>query len=329
MFLRNLLAKEKNTFPGFLAILIWSFSPLLVIGLNRIPIFELLFFEFLFSFFTFSFRYFIAKKKETFLHCKKKDLFVASLTLLINQTFLYFAFQYSSSPKVFLTSYLWPNLLIFFSCFLPGEKFSFSYFASSLIALYTTYKLLFLNGDCTVSHNELIACFLAFFSSISWASYSLYIKYQNSSSASQYIPYASGLNAIASLFIHLAFEKFTLPNALEITKISILGIFQMGLAFYLWERSLKKGSIKLLGLASYSIPILSNIVLVLFKKSPFDANLFIAGIVISITPTIPLIKNIFVKKHNLLLSKIKTKRKLAGENINIQKKRKASFTKTA
>ena len=43
-----------------------------------------------------------------------------------------------------------------------------------------------------------------------------------------------------------------------------LGLGPVGLAFYLWDVGVKKGDIRLLGVASYAAPVLSTLVLIAF-----------------------------------------------------------------
>ena len=63
------------------------------------------------------------------------------------------------------------------------------------------------------------------------------------------------------------------------------------------------GKIKALGLASYAIPVLSVLILILFHKAEFTTNIAIATLAISLAPTIPPIKAALTKIWQLLFKK--------------------------
>ena len=304
------LTIRKNTLLGLAAVAIWSFAALLAVELTSIPPFERLFCEFTIAFIVVLTRYSISKEKKSFTNINNRDLFIASTAIITNQFFYYSAFRHSPAAQVDLINYLWPTLLILFSSFLPNEKSCPSYFIACILCLFGVYTLL--PPDCfqNLSSDNFTGYLLAFGAAASWALYSLYTRYRRSSSSANCISWACGPAALISLSIHLYSEKFVLPNSFEIILIVVLGVFQMGFAFYFWERGLKKGSLKLLGLSSYSIPILSVFLLVMFDKAKFESNMIIATFMISLSPLIPLFAQ-KIKSLNLSTPKELKNSKLA------------------
>lgn len=293
--MKNSAILRKNTLLGLLAVAIWSFAAILAVELTSIPAFELLFFEFLIAFFIVFTRYSTSKEWKTFFNFKKRDLFIASIALVTNQSLYYTAFRYSPAAQVDLINYLWPTLLITFSPLLPNEKLRPSYVIACGLCLFGVYTLLSKEGSEGLSTDLLFGYFLALGAAITWALYSLYSRYRGSSNSANCISWACGPAAIICLIIHLCFEKFVLPAAHELGFILIIGIFQIGLAFYFWERGLKKGCVKFLGLSSYSIPVFSVMLLVLFGKADFEPRMITATIIISLSPLSPIIAN-WIKK---------------------------------
>jgi drug/metabolite transporter (DMT)-like permease len=70
--------------------------------------------------------------------------------------------------------------------------------------------------------------------------------------------------AALSLLCHLVFETTVWPEtAAQWLAVLGLGLGPVGAAFYLWDIGVKRGDIRLLGVASYAAPVLSTAILVL------------------------------------------------------------------
>lgn len=281
--------EKKNTYLGLIAVFTWSFAALGAVGLTSIPAFEIMIFVFGIAFLVVVARFSMAENKESFLNFNKIDLLVASAALVINHVCYYLAFRYSPAAEVDLINYMWPTLLLLFSSFLPKERLCISSLLAGAICFWGLYILLCpdfsdgLTGECLVGY------LYAFGAALSWTIYSLYTKYRRNNS-SNCVSFACGVAAVFSLLIHLLFEEFVLPNSLEIVTMVLLGVFEVGLAYYFWDRAVKQGSVKVVGLASYSIPILSILLLVLFGFAQFQERMLLATLIISAAPLIPLVK---------------------------------------
>jgi drug/metabolite transporter (DMT)-like permease len=70
--------------------------------------------------------------------------------------------------------------------------------------------------------------------------------------------------AALSLACHRAFETTLWPaGAGQWGAVVALGLGPVGAAFYLWDIGVKRGDLRLLGVAAYAAPILSTLTLVL------------------------------------------------------------------
>jgi drug/metabolite transporter (DMT)-like permease len=71
------------------------------------------------------------------------------------------------------------------------------------------------------------------------------------------------ITAALSVLCHVAFEPAIWPaGATQWIAVAALGIGPVGLAFYAWDIGMKRGDIRLLGVASYAAPVLSTLLLV-------------------------------------------------------------------
>lgn len=281
--------QKKNTYLGLIAVLIWSFAAIAAVGLIAIPPFELMVFIFGIAFLVVAVRYYASDDKKKFLYFTKVDLLVASSALVANHLCYYLAFRYSPAAEVDLINYMWPTMLILLSSFLPKEKLCLSYLFAGAVCIWGLYILLCPDFSSGVTDEYVLGYLYAFGAALSWTAYSLYTRYRCSNS-SNCISFACGVGAIFSLLVHLAFEEFVIPNGLEWSIIILMGIFEVGLAYYFWDRALKKGSVKIMSLASYSIPVFSVLLLVLFGIAEFEQRMIIATFTISVSPLIPLMK---------------------------------------
>jgi drug/metabolite transporter (DMT)-like permease len=322
MFTKNLSIEQQNTAFGVIAILIWSCVALLAIELTSIPPFELLACQISIAFIVTLIRYSFSKEKKLFFNFSTKDFLIATVALIFNQACYFAAFRYSPAVQVDLINYLWPTMLILLSSFLPKEKFCFAYLLSCIVCLWGIYNLLSPSGSEYFSYENIFGYLLAFGAALSWTLYSLYTRYRKTSSANC-ISLACALAAFLSIIIHFYNEKFVIPSIFEIFIIFLLGILQMGLAFYFWECSIKKGKVKVLGLTSYCIPVLSILILILFNKAEFNPQILTSTVAISLAPVIPLIKNklkIFQEARSQKIQETSFS-KASGKLINRKKER--------
>ena len=72
------------------------------------------------------------------------------------------------------------------------------------------------------------------------------------------------VTAALSLVCHLLFETTVWPESdAQWLALLALGLGPVGAAFYVWDIGMKRGDIRLLGVASYATPVLSTLILVL------------------------------------------------------------------
>ena len=88
--------------------------------------------------------------------------------------------------------------------------------------------------------------------------------------------------AVLAALCHLIFEKTVWPQGLdEWLAVVALGLGPVGTAFYAWDIGVKRGDIRLLGVASYAAPILSTLILVLAGYAEARVTLLLAALLIA------------------------------------------------
>ena len=88
--------------------------------------------------------------------------------------------------------------------------------------------------------------------------------------------------AAGAALLHLALETTVLPATPGAwLAIAMLGIGPVGLAFYLWDEGMKRGDIRLLGVASYSTPLLSSLLLAGLGLGEATSMIWVAALLIT------------------------------------------------
>ena len=81
---------------------------------------------------------------------------------------------------------------------------------------------------------------------------------------------------------HAAFEATIWPQSTgEWLAVVALGIGPVGIAFYAWDVGVKRGDIRLLGVASYAAPLLSTFFLVLAGYAEASLTLWFSALLIA------------------------------------------------
>lgn len=180
---------------------------------------------------------------------------------------LYFAALRTAPPaQAGLIAYLWPLLIVLLSATLPGETLTLRHAVGAALGLAGVAVLILEAGSAQLTFDRRYALGygLALTCAFVWSGYSILSR------RLKHVPTeaVAGFCLATALFAglaHLALESTVLPKrAGEWLAIFGLGLGPVGAAFYLWDIGVKRGDIRLLGIASYAAPVLSTIILVCF-----------------------------------------------------------------
>jgi drug/metabolite transporter (DMT)-like permease len=195
---------------------------------------------------------------------------------------LYFsAIRLAPPAEAGLIAYLWPLLIVLFSGLLPGERLLSGHIIGALIAFAGAALLVTSGAGDVTGPNTPLGFALAFLCALTWAAYSVISRRLGD------IPTASVTvfclaTAVLSSAAHLTLETTVWPAATAgWVAVVALGLGPVGLAFFLWDLSVKKGDIQLLGVASYAAPLLSTAALILAGVANPSWTLLLAAILVT------------------------------------------------
>jgi drug/metabolite transporter (DMT)-like permease len=82
--------------------------------------------------------------------------------------------------------------------------------------------------------------------------------------------------------LHLVSETTEVPKSPAAwAAVAAMGLGPVGLAFYLWDRGMKRGEIRLLGVASYATPLLSTALLAALGLGTAGPALWLAALLVT------------------------------------------------
>jgi drug/metabolite transporter (DMT)-like permease len=177
---------------------------------------------------------------------------------------LYFAALRLAPPaEAHLIASVWALLTVLFSGLLPGAKLRARHVLAALLGLGAIATLV--GGQLDLSHStptKLLGFALAFACALVWASYSVASRLV-AHVPSESIAVSCLATAALALALSLALEPWTWPDSPRSwAALAGLGVGPAGAAFFLWDIGMKRGDVPLLGVLSYTSPILSTILLV-------------------------------------------------------------------
>lgn len=183
---------------------------------------------------------------------------------LFGYHFFYFsALKLAPPAEAGLIAYLWPLLIVLFSAFLPGEKLRPAHIVGALMGLAGTVVLLGGKaGGFGFAPQYAWGYAAAAVCAVIWSVYSVASR-RFQSVPTEVVAGFCLATAFLSAICHALFEPSIWPaNASEWAAVIALGIGPVGIAFYTWDIGMKRGDIRLLGVASYAAPVLSTLLLV-------------------------------------------------------------------
>jgi drug/metabolite transporter (DMT)-like permease len=177
----------------------------------------------------------------------------------------FFALQNAPPLEASLIVYLWPLLIVIFATLLPpalgGRRLTTGAALGAALGFGGTVLLLLDASGRPEFSGSALGYVLALAAAIIWSSYSVASRLFRDVPSITVIG-SCAATTIGSLALHLSSETTTWPTTIhQWLAILGLGLGPVGLAFYLWDEGMKRGSIRVLGVASYATPIVSTAVM--------------------------------------------------------------------
>jgi len=202
--------------------------------------------------------------------------------LFLYHFLLFVALRNAPPVQANLLNYLWPLLIVVLApVLLPGMRLRPLHIAAAALG-FAGAALVIVAGDAQVaitgvrwSWGYLAAVAAAFV----WSSYSLLTTRVTPFPTSAIGGFAL-LSGLLSLLCHALMEPVATLSARDWTLIAMIGLGPMGAAFFLWDKALKTGDPRQIGLLSYLTPLLSTGLLMVINGKALTGSVLAAGVMI-------------------------------------------------
>jgi drug/metabolite transporter (DMT)-like permease len=275
------MPSSSATLIGFAAILLWSLLSLLTVASGTVPPFQLAAMTFAIAG-TMGAATWIFRRGAARTLRQPVQVWALGIFGLFGYHALYFiALRLAPPAEAQLVNYFWPVLIVLLSSFLPGERLRPHHFAGAMIALAGTVLLFLSRGGITFAQAYLPGFAAAFVAAFIWAIYSVMSR-RNAAAPTDIVAGFCLATAALAAISHLALEQTQWPQTPgQWLAVLGLGIGPVGAAFYAWDIGMKRGDIRVLGVASYLAPLLSTAFLMLAGYTAPSVWLGLAAILIA------------------------------------------------
>ena len=180
-----------------------------------------------------------------------------------------------------LVNYTWPLLIVVFSGLLPGERLRPHHVIGALLGLFGAAAIVTRGEGLAIDPRHSAGYLAACASAVTWAGYSILSRRLGAVPTATVAGFCLATAALSAV-CHLAFEETVWPaGPVEWASVVGLGLFPVGLAFFVWDRGVKRGDIQVLGAASYLSPLLSTLLLIAAGWGVFTPPVAVAAVAIT------------------------------------------------
>lgn len=193
---------------------------------------------------------------------------------------LFLALRHAPPVQANLVNYLWPLLMVVLApLFLPGMALRAVHVLAALLG-FAGAGVVILGGSDPANLGGWAWGYLpALGSAFIWASYSLLTRRVPAFPTAAIGGFAL-VSGLLSLLCHVLLEPATALGLTDALLIGVMGLGPMGAAFFLWDKALKLGDARHIGILSYLTPLASTALLVVVSGRPFTANIVLAAAMI-------------------------------------------------
>ncbi|RDD93466.1 DMT family transporter [Acidovorax sp. BoFeN1] len=187
---------------------------------------------------------------------------------------LFIALRHAPPVEANLVNYLWPLLIVVLApVVLPDVALRLPHVLAALLG-FGGAAIAMVGGrelSGTLAWGYLPALAAAFI----WATYSLLTK-----RVAAFPTTAIGLfglvSGVLSLLCHVVLEPAASLQARDWALLAVLGLGPLGASFFLWDKALKLGDARHIGILSYITPLASTALLLLVSGRPFSWSIAIS-----------------------------------------------------
>ena len=191
---------------------------------------------------------------------------------------LFIALRHAPAVEANLVNYLWPLLIVVLApVLLPGVRLRPAHVVAALLGF--GGAAIAIVGGRELSGELAWGYLPALAAAVIWASYSLLTK-----RVAAFPTTAIGLfglvSGVLSLLCHALLEPAAALQWRDWGLLALLGLGPLGASFFLWDKALKLGDARQIGILSYITPLASTSLLVLVSGRPFSGSIVLATVMI-------------------------------------------------
>lgn len=200
---------------------------------------------------------------------------------------LFLALRHAPPVQANLVNYLWPLLMVVLApVILPGLVLRAVHVWAALLG-FAGAALVIVGGASPASGAGaagtvalgLWGYLAALAAALIWASYSLLTRRVAAFPTAAIGSFAL-VSGILALLCHALLEPSVRLSGHDWGLIAVIGLGPMGAAFFLWDKALKTGDVRRIGILSYLTPLLSTAGLVLATDRPLSWHVVVATLMI-------------------------------------------------
>ena len=194
---------------------------------------------------------------------------------------LFIALRMAPPVEANLVNYLWPLLMVVLApLFLREVKLKGAHIAAAVVGFAgAAIAIVGAAGASSASASWSWGYLPAIGSAFIWASYSLATR-RVPDFPTAAIGLFGLLSGLLSLLCHVLLEAPASLSPRDWTLVAAMGLGPLGAAFFLWDRALKLGDPRHIGILSYLTPLLSTALLLAVSGREFSASIVVAAVMI-------------------------------------------------
>ena len=194
---------------------------------------------------------------------------------------LFIALRHAPAVEANLVNYLWPLFMVVLApLLLPGLRLGRLHLLAALLGFAGAALAILGARDASAGLSGWAWGYLpALGSALIWATYSLLTK--------RVAPFPTAaiglfglLSGLLSLLCHWALEPAVTLSARDWMLLTVMGLGPLGAAFFLWDKALKLGDARQIGILSYLTPLGSTVLLIAVSGRAWSWSVGLAALLI-------------------------------------------------
>ncbi len=193
---------------------------------------------------------------------------------------LFIALRLAPPVEANLVNYLWPLLIVVLApVLLPGMTLKPAHVLAAVVG-FAGAAIAILGAKGGLSGGGWSWGYLpALGSAFIWASYSLWTR-RVPAFPTAAIGLFGVVSGLLSLACHWALEPAVTLSVQDWILLAVMGLGPLGAAFFLWDKALKLGDARQIGILSYITPLASTVLLLLVSGRPLTGSIALAAALI-------------------------------------------------